>query len=245
MKKEMRKWIFAITILGLLFVSLIGCGSKTVTEITQTPESSQQGTTNGAMEAPQPTAVPGEDVQTLIQAGLDAAEGESGLWEISEITDMEVLMQLMQDQSSGRANLEGKNFGEERPEMPDGEKRERPDGTMPQLDGRNHDEGTFPEGFMPKNGQNRSEGSRKPGNWGGGMAGAALVVSSTGNAVLSKEDILSQIQLAAEEVGLKASSMDLTEEQEIAIDVPDGHVIKLVVFVTAEMVKMEAGEEAG
>ena len=77
------------------------------------------------------------------------------------------------------------------------------------------------------------------------MAGVALVVTSTEDAVLSKEDILSQIQLAAEELGLKASSMELTEGQEITIEVHDGHTIKLVVFVNTQMPKMETGEAAG
>ena len=77
------------------------------------------------------------------------------------------------------------------------------------------------------------------------MAGVALVVTGTEDAVLPKEDVLSQIQLAAEELGLKASSMELTEEQEITIEVPDGHTIKLVVFVNTQMPRMETAEAAG
>lgn len=77
------------------------------------------------------------------------------------------------------------------------------------------------------------------------MAGVALVVSSTEDAVLSNEDILSQIHVAAEELGLKVSSMELTEEQEISIEIPDGHAIKLVVFVNTQIPKMETTKAVG
>ena len=61
---------FHSSVFCLLAASLTGCGSKAVTEVTQPTVSSQQGTPNGAKEAPQPSDIPEEDVQALIQAGL-------------------------------------------------------------------------------------------------------------------------------------------------------------------------------
>ena len=268
MKNMIKKMISMAATFCLLAASLAGCGSKTVTEATQTAAPSQQEIQqengqnpqhgDGAMEAPEMASIqmeiPEENVEALLQAGLDAVAEESELWSISEITDMDVLMQLMQNQSGGRERPEGGNFDGERPENmtpPDGEFAERPDGgmpdgTMPEWDGENPPEGTLPEGEMPEGGQDRGEGGgRQPGNRGGGMAGVALVVSSTEDAVVSKEDILSQIQLAAEELGLKASSMELTEEQQSVIEVPDGHSVKMVVLISAQIREMNAGEAVG
>ena len=65
----------------LLAASLTGCGSETVTEIAQTDALSQQEIPNRVMEAPEMTPdqveVPEEDVQELIQAGLNAVMEES------------------------------------------------------------------------------------------------------------------------------------------------------------------------
>ena len=240
MKNTIKKTISMAAFFCLMAASLTGCGSETVTEIAQTNAPSQQEVShvtpqnpqhsNGAMEvpkmAPAQVKIPEENVQALIGAGLNAVMEERDLWSISEVTDTEVLMQLMQGHGG----------------------RKRPEGTTPEWDGGNLPEnmdGTFTEGEKPEGGQGRVEDGRQPGNRGGGMAGVALVVSSTEDAVLSKEDILTQIQLAAEELGLKASSMELTEEQEIAIDIPDGHAIKLVVFVNTQIPRMETAEAAG
>ena len=241
MKTAMQKWISVITIPCLLAAVLTGCGSKEVTEVAQIPVSSRQGIPNGAMEAPQPADIPEEDVQTLIQAGLDAAAEESGLWEISEITDMEVFMQLMQSQGGGREHPEGENFDGERSEMPDGENRERPDATMPQLDGRNQEEGTFREGDMPKNGQNRGEaGGRQPGNRGGGMADIALVISCAEGITLAAEDIFAGIQITAEELGYQVSGIGLTEDQQAFLDAAEGYSAKMIVLIHTQMPEMRA-----
>ena len=241
MKNAMQKWISVITIPCLLTAVLTGCGSKAVTEFTQTPVSSQQGTPNGAKEVPQPADIPEEDVQTLIRAGLDAAAEESGLWEISEVTDIDVLLQLMQGQGGGREHPEGENFDGERPEMPDGENRERPEGAMPQLDGRNQKEGTFPEGDMPKNGQNRGEaGGRQPGNRGGGIADIVLVISCAEGTTLAAEDIFAGIQITAEELGYQVSCMELTEDQQAFLDAAEECSAKMIVLVHTQMPEMRA-----
>ena len=244
MKNTMQKWISVITIPCLLVAVFTGCGSKAVTEVTQPSVSSQQGTPNGAKEVPQPTDIPEEDVQTLIRAGLDAASEESDLWEISEITDMEVFMQLMQGQGGGREHPEGENFDGERSEMPDGENRERPDGTMPQLDRRNQEEGTFQEGDAPKNGQNRGEaGGRHPGNRGGGMAGIALVISCAEGITLAAEDIFAGIQITAEELGYQVSGMELTEDQQAFLDAAEGCSAKMIVLIHTQMPEMRAAAD--
>ena len=159
-------------------------------------------------------------------------------------------MQLMMLSGGGRERPEGEIFEGEPPEKrtpTDGEFAEIPVGGLSEIPQGNGE--TPPEnrnGVFSEDGQSRGQGGgRQPGNRGGGMAGVALVVTSTEDAVLSKEDILSQIQLAAEELGLKASSMELTEGQEITIEVHDGHTIKLVVFVNTQMPKMETGEAVG
>ncbi len=243
MKNAMQKWISVITIPCLLTAVLTGCGSKVVTEVAQTVPSFRQGTSNGPMEAPQPSDIPEEDVQTLIRAGLDAASEESDLWEISEITDMEVFMQLMQGQGGGREHPEVESFDGEWPEMPDGENRERPDGTMPQLDGRNQEEGTFQEGDMPKNGQNRGEaGGRQPGNR-GGMAGIALVISCAEGTTLAAEDIFAGIQITAEELGYQVSCMELTEDQQAFLDAAEECSAKMIVLIHTQMPEMRATAE--
>lgn len=254
MKNTIKKTISMAAFFCLLTASLTGCGSEMVTEIAQTDALSQQEIPNRVMEAPEMTPdqveVPEEDVQELIQAGLNAVMEESDLWSIFEVTDTEVLMQLMMLSGGGRERPEGEIFEGEPPEKrtpTDGEFAEIPVGglsEMPQGNGETPPENR--NGVFSEDGQSRGQGGgRQPGNRGGGMAGVALVVTSTEDAVLSKEDILSQIQLAAEELGLKASSMELTEEQEITIEVPDGHTIKLVVFVNTQMPRMETGEAAG
>ena len=253
MKNTIKKTISMAAFFCLLAASLTGCGSETVTEIAQTDALSQQEIPNRVMEAPEMTPdqveVPEEDVQELIQAGLNAVMEESDLWSIFEVTDTEVLMQLMMLSGGGRERPEGEIFEGEPPEKrtpTDGEFAEIPVGglsEMPQGNGETPPENR--NGVFSEDGQSRGQGGgRQLGNRGGGMTGVALVVSSTEDAVLSNEDILSQIQLAAEELGLKARSMELTEEQEIAVEIPDGHVIKLVVFVNTQMFNMEAGETA-
>lgn len=260
MKSTIKKTISMAAIFCLLAASLTGCASEAVTEVAQTdapsqqeipqnPQQSDEGTEVPEM-APAQVDIPEEDVQELIQAGLNAVMEESDLWSISEVTDTEVLMQLMMLSGGGRERPEGEIFEGEPPEKKtpaDGEFAEIPVGglsEMPQGNGETPPENR--NGVFSEDGQSRGQGGgRQPGKRGGRMAGVALVVTSTEDAVLSKEDILSQIQLAAEELGLKASSMELTEEQEITIEVPDGHAIKLVVFVNRQMPRMETAEAAG
>ena len=254
MKNTIKKTISMAAFFCLLAASLTGCGSETVTEIAQTDALSQQEIPNSVMEAPEMTPdqveVPAEDVQELIQAGLNAVMEESDLWSIFEVTDTEVLMQLMMLSGGGRERPEGEIFEGEPPEKrtpTDGEFAEIPVGglsEMPQGNGETPPENR--NGVFSEDGQSLVQGGgRQPGNRGGGMAGVALVVTSTEDAVLSKEDILSQIQLAAEELGLKASSMELTEEQQSVIEVPDGHSVKMVVLISAQIREMNAGEAVG
>lgn len=264
MKYTIKKTISMAAFFCLLAASLTGCGSDTVTEVAQTNAYSQQEVSqvtsqnsqqsDGEIEAPEMTQgqveIQEEDVKELIQVGLNAVMEESDLWSIFEVTDTEVLMQLMMISGGGRERPERENFEGEptaKRTPPDGEFAEIPGGEltdMPQGNGETppgNRNGVFSEG-----GRSRGQGGgRQPGNWGGGMAGVALVVSSTEDAVLSKEDILSQIQFAAEELGLKVSSMELPEEQEISIEIPDGHAIKLIVFVNTQIPKMETTEAAG
>lgn len=244
MKYAMQKWISVITIPCLLAAVLTGCGSKAVTEVTQLPLSSQQGIPNGAIEAPQPADIPEEDVQTLIQAGLDVAAEESDLWEISEITDIEVIMQLMQGQSGRREHQEGENFVGERTEMPDGENRERPDGTMPQLDGRNQEEGTFQEGDIPKNGQNRGEADgRQHGNRGGGMPALAIVIANEKGTAVAADDVLAEIAAAAETLGYSTMNMEIKEEQAALLEISEGYTGNGIVLISVQMPQMDTVKE--
>ena len=268
MKNMIKKMISLAAILCLLAASLAGCGSKTVTEATQTAAPSQQEIQqengqnpqhgDGAMEAPEMASIqmeiPEEDVKALRQAGLDAVAEESELWSISEITDMEVLMQLMQNQSGGRERPEGGNFDGERPENmtpPDGEFAERPDGgmpdgTMPEWDGENPPEGTLPDGEMPEGGQGRGEGGgRQPGNRGGGMPGLAIVIANAEGASVSVEDVLAEIEAAAETLGYSTMSMEITEEQTALLEIPDGYIGSRIVLINAQMPEMETWEPAG
>ena len=81
MKNTIKKTISMAAFFCLLAASLTGCGNKTVTEIAQTDARSQQEIPNRVMEAPEMTPdqveVPEEDVQELIQAGLNAVKEES------------------------------------------------------------------------------------------------------------------------------------------------------------------------
>ena len=261
MKNMIKKMISMAATFCLLAASLAGCGSKTVTEANQTAAPSQQENGqnpqhgDGAMEAPEMASIqmeiPEEDVEALLQAGLDAVAEESELWTISEITDMEVLMQLMQNQSGDRERPEGGNFDGERPENmtpPDGEFAERPDGgmpdgTMPEWDGENPPEGTLPDGEMPEGGQGRGEGGgRQPGNRGGGMPSLAIVIANTEGAAVAMEDVLAEIEAAAETLGYSTMSMEITEEQTELLEIPEGYTGSRIVLLNAQMPEMEAGE---
>ena len=190
---------------------------------------------DGAMEAPEMASIqmeiPEEDVEALLQAGLDAVAEESELWSISEITDMDVLMQLMQNQSGGRERPEGGNFDEERPENmthPDGEFAERPDGEM------------------PEGGQGRGEGGgRQPGNRGGGMSGLTIVIANTEGAAVAVEDVLAAIEAAAETLGYSTMSMEITEEQTELLEIPEGYIGSRIVLINAQLPEMETWEPAG
>lgn len=255
MKNTIKKMISMAVILCLLAVSLTGCGSETVTEVAQTDAPSRQEIPYGALAASEMPETMEEDVlEKLIQAGLNAVADESDLWIISEITDAEVLMQLTQSRG-GKERSEGE--GRAAPEdmtPPDGEGGQRPDGempegTMPERSGGNRPEnmeGSFPDGEKPEGGQGRGEGGgRQSGSRGGGMYGLAIVISGTEDATLTTEDIFAQIQLAAEELGYQASSMELTEEQQSVIEVPDGYSVKMVILINTQMPEMEAGEAVG
>jgi len=258
MKNTIKKTISMAAIFCLLAASLIGCGSETAMEITQTNASSQQEASqitprptqksNGAMEtpgmAPSQVEIPVENVQALIQAGLDVAAEESDLWEISEITDIEVIMQLLQGQSGRREHQEGENFVGERPEMPDGENKERPDGTMPQLDGRNQEEGTFQEGDMPKNGQNRGEADgRQPGNRDGGMPALAIVIANAKGTAVSADDVLAEIAAAAETLGYSTMNMEIKEEQAALLEISEGYTGNGIVLISVQMPQKDTVKE--
>ena len=265
MKNSIKKTISTAAIFCLLAASLTGCGSEAVTEVAQTDAPSQQEIPQNPQQsdegmevpemAPAQVDIPEEDVQELIQAGLNAVMEESDLWSISEVTDTEVLMQLMMLSDGGRERPDGKSFEGEPPEnrtSPAEEFAERPDGEMPDMPQRNGEmppenmDGAFPEGEMPEGGRNRGEGGgRQPGNRGGGMSGLAIVISGTEDTTLATEDIFEQIQLAAEELGYQASSMELTEEQQSVIEVPDGYSVKMVILINTQMLEMEAGEAVG
>lgn len=258
MKNMIKKMISMAAIFCLLAASLTGCGSETITEVAQTDASSQQEISqvtpqnpqqsDGAMEAPEMASIqmeiPEEDVEALLQAGLDAVAEESELWSISEITDMEVLMQLMQNQSGDRERPEGGNFDGERPENmtpPDGEFGERPDGELPEMPEWNGEnppenmEGTFPEGEKP-------EGGRQPGNRGGGMPSLAIVIANTEGAAVAVEDVLAEIEAAAETLGCSTMSMEITEEQTELLEIPEGYTGSRIVLINAQLPEMEAGE---
>lgn len=258
MKNMIKKMISLAAILCLLAASLAGCGSETITEVAQTDASSQQEISqvtpqnpqqsDGAMEAPEMASIqmeiPEEDVEALLQAGLDAVAEESELWSISEITDMDVLMQLMQNQSGGRERPEGGNFDGERPENmtpPDGDFSERPDGELPEMPEWNGEnppenmEGTFPEGEKP-------EGGRQPGNRGGGMPSLAIVIANTEGAAVAVEDVLAAIEAAAETPGYSTMSMEITEEQTELLEIPEGYTGSRIVLINAQLPEMEAGE---
>ena len=182
-----------------------------------------------------------EDVAALVQAGLDAVTEESGQWSIHAITDTEILMELNQNRG-GREKPEGEMSGDRKP--PEGEIS---DGTMPEWDGENPPEnkdGNFPEGEMREDGQNRGEGGgRQPGNRGGGMGSAMIVISSTETAQLSAEDIVAAIQETAEAHGYSAFSMEVTEEQVAVIDTEEGYTPNLIVTISAVNMGREKPQE--
>lgn len=263
MNKALRRYISIIAILCLLAASLTGCGTSQVTEISVSATDSKQenneeqgenrkhGDKPMDMSEMAVTDIPEEDIKTLLQAGMEATAEESDLWAVTEITDMEVLMQLTQSRS-GKERPEGAG-GEAPKDMtpPDGEGGQRPDGEipegpMPERSGENRTEnmdGSFLDGEKPEGGQGRGEGGgRQSGNRGGGMSGLAIVISGTEDTTLSTEDIFTQIQLTAEELGYQVSSMELTEEQQSVIEVPDGYFVKMVILLNTQMPEMEAGE---
>lgn len=265
MKTKMKTFVSVIVILCLLAAFLSGCGSTQIAEASGSATASQQENRqeqsqnqkdNKKMDAPEmeKIEIPEEDIAALLQAGMNAVAEESDLWTISEITDAEVLMQLTQSRG-GKERSEGE--GREAPEdmtppdregeqLPDGE---MPEGAMPERSGENRPEnmeGSFPDGEKPEGGQGRGEaGGRQHGGRGSGMSGLAIVISGTEDATLSTEDIFTQIQLAAEELGYQASSMELTEEQQSVIEVPDGYSVKMVILINTQMPEMEAGEAVG
>lgn len=265
MKTKMKTFVSMIAILCLLAAFLSGCGSTQIAEASGSATASQQEDRqeqsqgqkhDKKMDAPEieKIEIPEEDIVALLQAGMDAVAEESNLWTISEIKDAEALMQLTQSRG-GKERSEGE--GRDAPEdmtPPDGEGGQRPDGeipegTMPERSGENRTEnmdGSFPDGEKPEGGQGRGEGGgRQSGNRGGGMSGLAIVISGTEDATLSTEDIFTQIQLTAEELGYQASSMELTEEQQSVIEVPDGYSVKIVVLIDTHMSEMETGEAVG
>ena len=262
MKTKLKTFVSMIAILCILAAFLSGCGSTQIAEASESAtdsqqekrqEQSQDQKDNKKLDAPEmeKMEIPEEDIAALLQTGMDAAAEESDLWTISEIADAEVLMQLTQ---SGVDKEHSVGEGRDTPEdmtPPDGEGGQRPDGempegTMPQWDGENPPEGTFPEGEIPEGGQGRGEGGGRPsGNRGGGMASLAIVISGTENTTLEAEDIFTQIQLAAEGLGYEASSMELTEEQQSVIEVPDGYSVKMVILINTQMPEMETGEAVG
>lgn len=258
MKRNAKTLISMITASVLLAASLCGCSGSEVAEATQTITSVQenpaQDTNQTApaerpegMEAPemQIVEISEEDVAALVQAGLDAVTEESDQWSIYALTDEEVLMELKQNWG-GREKPEEGMSGDRKP--PEGEAGEIPDGTMPEWDGENPPEdmeGAFPEGDMPENGEFPNEGGgRQPGNRGGGMGSAMIVISSTETAQINAEDIVAAIQETAEAHGYSAFSMEVTEEQVAVIDTEEGYTPNLIVTISAVNMGREKMQEA-
>lgn len=269
MKIKIKNIISMASCFCLIAASLTGCSSTEVTEVTQTnqmevqevsQETSQKAPQDvqQPMEAPEMETVelPEEDIAALVQAGQNVVAEESDLWSIAEITDTELLMQLTQSEG-GRERPDGESYEGDSPENmtpPDGEAGEGQDGdmlegTMPERDGETpHEnmEGTRPEDEIPEDGQGRGEGGGKQhSSRGGSMAALAIVISGTEDATLAAEDIFAQIQIAAEELGYQANSMELTEEQQSVIDVTAGYSVKMIVLINVQMPEMEAGEAVG
>lgn len=262
MKNALKKFISMTTVIFLLTASLSGCGSTSVAEATQSNSASQQEIPqeqsqkqkgNEQVSEMEAMEIPEEDVEKLLQAGQDAVADENDLWSLYEITDMGDLRQLVPS-GSGMERPEGES-GEAAKDMtpPDGEAAERPEielpeGTMPDRGGENPPEdmeGTFSEGEIPEGGQGRGNGGGKQRDThGGGMAALAIVISGTEDATLAAEDIFVQIQLTAEELGYQANSMELTAEQMSVVEVTDGHSVKMIVLINAQMPEMEAGKAA-
>lgn len=261
MKTKMKTFVSMIAILCLLAASLTGCGSTTVTEVVQTspmtdqegsheqPHGDRQSKEKSKMESEEITE---EDIAAILQAGVDAIAEESNMWAVSEITDADVIIQLMQS-TGGRNQTEGEGFPRGSGDSPNDEGKQRPDGempegTMPERSGENRPEnmdGSFPDGEKTEGGQGRGEGGGRQSGNRGGMISLAIVISGTENTTLEAEDIFTQIQLAAEELGYESSSMELTEEQQSVIEVPDGYSVKMVVLIDTQMSEMETGEAVG
>lgn len=257
----MKKCVSIITMIFLLAASLLGCGSTSVEEAAQSNSVSQQEIPQeqpqkprGNEQAPEMEAmeIPEEDIEKLLQAGQNAVADENDLWSVYEITDMEVLMQLVQSGSGMERPDDEKGEASENMMPPDGETAERPEGEMPEgtmPDGENQPEkmeGTSPESEMPEGGQERGEGSGKQhGIRGGGTAALAIVISGTEDTTLAAEDIFVRVQRAAEELGYQANSMELTGEQQTVIEVPDGQSVKMIVLINTQMPEMEREKPAG
>lgn len=240
------KRVFSLMIvMCILSASLAGCSSEEVTEAVQTETQSAQEMPNG-MLSPQMQADEADVIQ-MVEAALNVVVEEESLWHIEKIADTEALMELMQSQG-GRERPESENFADEDTENltpPDGDFGQRPDGevpggTMPEWDGENPPEGTFPEGEKPDGGQSRGEGGgRQPGNRGGGMPSLAIVIANAEGAVIVVEDILAEIEAAAETLGYSTMSMEITEEQTALLEIPDGYTGSRIVLISAQMPEME------
>ena len=237
-----KRMISLMTVIGILSALLAGCGGEEVVEVVQTEtqiiQEDSQEVPQEPMELPEMKIVEigDEDAAALVQAGLDTVVEESELWSITEITDTEALMELMQGQGGGE-HPEGETFVGEPPEnmtLPDGEFGELPE--MPEWDGEN----------PPENMEGKFlEGGRQPDNRGGGMPGLAIVIANAEGTVVPMEDVLTAIEAAAETLGYSTMSMEITEEQTALLEIPDGYTGSRIVLINAQMPEMETWEPAG
>lgn len=238
----MKKVISTQIILCLLAVSLSGCGSTDTAEATQAiaapvqetsgvqemPEQEQPSMEAPEMEIPELSE---EEIDMLLQAGLDAAGEESELWSVTQITDSETLRELTQFADAGEAP------SGERPEnMPsrEGEDGQSPGDSIPaKRDGGNQSMGeNFPEGETPEKEKPADKGGdRQSGNRGGGMTALTILISRMEGADITAEDIFAKIEEAAQSLGYSAFSMEVTEEQVQMLDYADGYTPNLIVRI--------------
>jgi len=225
---NLEKFISTTMVLFVLAASLAGCGSTEVIEVSAPdPTSAQEGT---PVEIPRQKQVdiPESDIETLLQAGIEATAEESDLWEISKITDTEVLMQLTRSRGSrGRPESES-GEGPENMTPPVENAKQQHDMEKPERSGGNPPG----NGEISEGGPERGErGGRQPGNVGGKSAALAIVISGTEGTTTVEEDIVTQIREAAEKLGFNVNSMELTEEQQSFIDVAEGFSAKMLVLI--------------
>lgn len=225
---KLKKYISMTIALLLLAASLTGCGSTEVIEVSAPDPTSAQEGTPMTIPRQERADIPEADIETLLQAGIEATAEESDLWAISKITDTEVLMQLTRSRGS-RGRPEGESGeGPENMTPPAEDTKQQHDTEKPERSGGNPPG----NGEISEGGPERGEsGGRQPGNVGGKSAALAIVISGAEGTTTAEEDIVTQIREAAEKLGFNVNSMELTEEQQSFIDVAEGFSAKMLVLI--------------